>query len=110
MAIVSCSECSKPISDKVKICPHCSFDFSKSDPAALARTTTLKRLKRQNDYQMLVFASMFIFLVGVLFYYFGQSGNNMLQTILGYLGLGLGGLGYMLARVKVFNLKRQIKR
>jgi VIT1/CCC1 family predicted Fe2+/Mn2+ transporter len=100
MAIVKCPECRKPISDKATLCSHCGFTKKEASAEDIERAARILRLKQRHRLQMLVYGCMLVFLVGVLFYYFGKTTASATYLWIGYSALALGGLGYIAARVK----------
>ncbi len=106
MAIVKCPECRKPISDKATLCSHCGFTYKEASAEDIERAARIVRLKQRHRLQMMVYGSMLIFLVGVLFYYFGKTMASNVYLGIGYASLALGGLGYLFARLKGLAAKR----
>jgi VIT1/CCC1 family predicted Fe2+/Mn2+ transporter len=106
MAIVKCPECRKPVSDKARLCNHCGFTTKNASAEDIERAARILRLKQRHKLQMLVYGSMLMFLVGVLFYYFGRTMSSNFYLAVGYAGLILGGVGYVLSRIKGIASKR----
>ncbi|WP_144395561.1 zinc ribbon domain-containing protein [Pleionea sediminis] len=107
MAIVKCPECRKPISDRARVCNHCGYTISKdASDEERERAHRIIRLKKRNRIQMIVYLSMIVFIAGVLFMYFGGRKADDLYRWLGYIGIVLGGAGYLFSRIQSFLLKR----
>ena len=99
MAIIKCPECRKPISDKATICSHCGFVTKDASPEDIERAARIARLRRKNRVNMLVYGAMLIFIAGFLSFYFGRQTPNLAYTIGGYVGMILGGAGYLFGRI-----------
>lgn len=59
MALIQCEECSKEISDKAKVCPHCGVNLSKSEGFAF-------------KYRWFIYVAVILFLI----WRFGLQGNE----------------------------------
>lgn len=64
MAIIKCPQCSKSISDKQKICPHCDLDMTNITEEKLHSMSKLKSLKHNQNLQTYQFLAMLLFLIG----------------------------------------------
>ena len=71
MALIDCSECGKPISDKAKACPHCGAPVSKK--------ITLSESEKKGKGTIAAIVLLFLFiLVGTIAYgiYATSTGNS----------------------------------
>ena len=106
MAIVKCPECRKQISSQAKICSHCGYAYKDASTEDLEQAERIARLKHKHRAQMIVYASMLLFLIGTLFFYFGKQMNHLVYLIIGVVGLVVGGVGYIWSRIHNMMLKK----
>ncbi|WMS88005.1 hypothetical protein [Pleionea litopenaei] len=107
MTIIKCPECRNPISDKSAICVHCGFATKDATDEDIQRAARIVRLKRQQRMSMLVYTAMLVFVAGVLGVYFGRQRPTPELLIMGYIGLALGGVGYLAGRIfAIFDKRR----
>lgn len=82
MALITCPECNKEISDKVKSCPHCGYPIveeigSVHEPINVKVTSINLNQRNKAKIQMIVFRSLFFILIisGIIAYIVYQ--NNL---------------------------------
>ena len=115
MAIINCPSCKNRISDKAKVCNHCNYSFESGVTAdgvteeQLESKQKLKRIKLRYSLQMQAMAAIIVFLSGILMWYF--MGDSGLTKISHFLELGvaaLGGLWYLLTRIRLIAFKKRL--
>jgi TM2 domain-containing membrane protein YozV len=98
MALISCAECSKEISDKAAACPHCGAPVASvaqsgptfAAPASQPQTQLVKSAKSRGIYIIL---GLFFGLLGIHNFYAGRLGVGVAQLlvtcILGWFVVGI---------------------
>ncbi|NVJ51427.1 MAG: hypothetical protein HWE13_04770 [Gammaproteobacteria bacterium] len=107
MSIINCPECRSPVSDKSKICPHCGFAIGEASEEDLQRAARIRRLKQQQRLNMTLYLAMICFIAGFLALYYGRQNPGSPLEWVGYIGLTIGGLGYLAVRVLTLAAKRR---
>lgn len=109
MSIVRCPSCSQRISSLATECPHCGYSKSGTqiDPEIL-RVRQLRRSRYQA--RMLTYLGMLIAMVGFLVWWFQNTGFEQLPGQISRLLIGAGLVGYLTARVWLFNINRKMKK
>jgi hypothetical protein len=69
MAIVQCPNCSKSISNKHQVCPHCETSIHELDDEQLHRLAAKSRVKKQQKVLNQSFFALILFLGGFLYLY-----------------------------------------
>jgi hypothetical protein len=110
MAITSCPACSKPISDKVKTCPHCNLAFGDSSAEDIQRKLSHQRYQKLHRLQNQSMLAILIFIVGAYFVFMGDYENNEKGILMYNIALGVTTLGfiwYAINRVRITLAKRK---
>lgn len=110
MAITNCPACSKPISDKVKTCPHCNLEFGEASAEDIQRKLSLKRYQKVQKIQTQSMLAMLVFIVGVYFVFMGEYEDNAAGVLKYNIALGVTTLGfvwYAVNRVRITLAKRK---
>lgn len=107
MAIVSCPFCGKKISSKSSSCQSCGNSIGEIDPVAKQRLSRDLRLKKSMQINNLAMASIVLFLGSFLVFYFRHPDEDTWQQTLMYVVMGVGGFGYVAAKVMMVWFKRQ---
>ena len=112
MAIINCPSCQKKVSDKIKNCPDCQFDFIQNKSSdglseeQLASQKNLLRIKRKYSLQMRATTGIILVLGGVLFWYFGGRGLISISDYLSVAAIGIGSILYLMTRIHLILFKR----
>ncbi|MDQ7048831.1 MAG: hypothetical protein Q9M92_04520 [Enterobacterales bacterium] len=112
MAIINCPSCQKKVSDKIKNCPECQFDFihNKSSDGLteeqLASKKNLQRIKRKYSLQMRAMTGIIMVLGGVLVWYFGGRGLLSISDYLSVAAIGVGSILYLMTRIHLILYRR----
>lgn len=109
MAITSCPACSKPISDKVKTCPHCNLDLSNASAEDIQRKLSHDRYKKLTRIQNQSMLAILIFVVGAYFVFLGDfpnTENGVLMYNISVAVTAFGFIWYAVNRVRITLVKR----
>lgn len=109
MAIIKCPACSKPISDKAKICPHCHLELGNSNVEDIERKLSYDRYKKLSRLQNQSMLAILIFVVGAYFVFLGDFPNNENGVLMYNLSVAVTALGfiwYAVNRVRITLTKR----
>jgi hypothetical protein len=109
MAITNCPSCSKPISDKAKSCPHCSFDFGDATADDIRRKLSLQRFQKVQKIQNQSMLAIILFVVGCFLIFQGNfpAGETGVLMWNGSIALAtLGFIWYAVNRVRITLAKR----
>ena len=99
MAIVSCPSCHGKISSKAKQCTHCQFDLINQSTEQADKLRKEAEWKKQNSLQMQSFASVVLFALGVMIYYFATQNGEDFWLNIGRFFLGGGMIWYLVIRI-----------
>lgn len=108
MAIINCPQCSKKISDKSKVCPHCELDMenmSEEKIHSLSKINTLKNNQNMMTYQAI---AMLMFLGGVLGWYNSEDPESPQHTA-AIASTVIGFFWYIINRFRMILTKRKRK-
>lgn len=109
MAITNCPACSKPISDKVKSCPHCALEFGDNTAEDIERKLSLERFQKLHRLQNQSMLAILIFVVGAYFVFLGDFPNNETGVLMYNIAVAVTALGfiwYAVNRVRITLAKR----
>ncbi|RUO36473.1 zinc ribbon domain-containing protein [Aliidiomarina sanyensis] len=109
MAIISCPECGKKVSDKAATCEHCGFLLGAHDSESLARKGRLQRSQKLSKLvsQQMLAILLFVAGIGASFYEWGTTGIGPWMP---YIGGGVATFSfvwYLVTRGRIYVLKRQ---
>ncbi len=107
MAIITCYNCGKRISDKAELCPHCGVTRSK-DPEVLQRAAQLKALEQNqklNNYSMV---ALLLFLLGA--FLFSVWSDESTLGLAAKAMMALGFVAYIGVRARMMWLKNMRKK
>lgn len=110
MAIVSCPECGKKISDKAAVCEHCGFVLEGQDPDSLARKRQRKKADRVSKLTAQSMFAMLLFVAGIggTFYFRDEtSADANWQTQVAMVVMVIGFIWYIINRARLLLVKRQ---
>ena len=109
MAVISCPQCNKKISDKAKTCNHCGFDLMGMDEEKLANVKRINTIQKSQRIMTFSFIAMLIFCGGFLYYYWQNVQPGTLDYYLSVGAIILGFVLYIVARIQIILLKRKLK-
>ncbi len=107
MAIVSCPNCNKPISDKHKQCPHCENNVAELNDEQRQQLAREKRIQKQQMFMNHSFLALFIFLGGFFCLYFLQPEPKSTNWYACTAAIGIGCIWYLINRVILVTLKKK---
>lgn len=110
MAIVSCPECNKKISDKAAICDHCGFVVDGLDAKTLERKRRSLRADHLQKLTMQSMLAMLLFVVGIggLFYFRDETSADptwQSQVAIGIMVVGF--IWYIINRARMLSARRK---
>lgn len=106
MALTDCPSCSKTISDKSKICPHCDFAFGDASSEDLQRKKELQRFQKQHSIQNQSMVAMLLFIGGFGFMYWGGTRPGDIQHSIAIGSSVVGFVWYIVNRIRLIFVKR----
>jgi hypothetical protein len=107
MAIVQCPSCSKSISNKNTVCPHCDLQLGGMTDEQLERLAIKKRINKQQKIMNHSFLALILFLGGFLFLYWRQPEPESWQMIATQGAIAVGCVWYLVNRVILIYLKKK---
>lgn len=106
MARISCPACSKPISDKHKVCPHCDTAVAGLDDHERARLASRRYVKRKQALLNQSFVALIIFLGGFLYLYSREPAADSIEQMTTYCAIAVGFIWYLINRIRIILLKK----
>jgi uncharacterized membrane protein YvbJ len=109
MAITNCPACSKPISDKVKTCPHCQLALGNTSAEDIERKLSHERYRKLHRLQNHSMIAILIFIVGAYFVFMGNFPNTEEGILMYNIAVTVAALGfiwYAINRVRITLAKR----
>jgi hypothetical protein len=109
MAIISCPECGKKVSNRAPICTNCGFQMGEISDEQLD-TFRLRKL-RDKIYRlnMISYAVITVF-VAAFAWYWKDTGGFQHQSSTGpFILMGLAAIAYILVRALLFSKRREKK-
>lgn len=105
MAVISCPQCSKKISDKVKQCPYChtNMDMDGEARQSMERRRIAKKVQHISTQSMV---AMVFFLGGFWVMYFQSPESDSPQMLVAQLSIAVGFVWYIINRIRLLILKR----
>lgn len=111
MAIVSCPQCSKKISDKAAVCEHCGFVLEGQDQAQLARLRSRTKSDKINKLTSQSMLAMLLFMIGIAgtFYFRDESSPDpSWQVQVSMLVMVVGFIWYLINRARIILVKKRL--
>ena len=105
MAIVSCPQCGKSISDKHKVCPHCELDMTELTEEKIRSLSKIKKYKDNQSLMTHQFVAMLLFLGGCFSYYTIEDIESP-QYLLAQASIAVGFFWYIGNRIRIIIAKR----
>ncbi len=109
MAIISCPNCRKKISDKAKTCTHCQINLVNLDEEKLASLKQVQKINKSQQIMTISFIAMLLFCGGFLFYYWQNVQPGSWQYYLSIGSTVIGFILYIITRVQLILLKKSNK-
>ena len=106
MAIVSCPQCAKKISDKQKICPHCNLDIENLSAEKLDSLNRIKTIKSNQSIMTQQAIAMLMFLGGVLALHNSENPQSPQHTA-AQACMIIGFIWYLVNRFRIIVAKRK---
>lgn len=106
MARISCPACSKPISDKHKVCPHCDTAVAGLDEHEREKLAYRRYIKRKQGLLNHSFVALIIFLGGFLYLYSREPAPESLEQMTTYGAIAAGFIWYIINRIRIILLKK----
>ncbi|MEM0516325.1 MULTISPECIES: hypothetical protein [Pseudoalteromonas] len=107
MAIISCPQCQKSISDKHKVCPHCNAAVGEMDEQTQHRLAARTKLQQHQSLMNQSFVALILFLGGFLVLYWQHPVPGSWQQNACYAAIAIGVVWYLVNRVRLVFLKRK---
>ncbi|TLX49471.1 hypothetical protein CWC31_16155 [Pseudoalteromonas ruthenica] len=107
MAIISCPQCQKSISDKHQSCPHCNIALEQMNEQDQRRLAARTKLQKQQGLMNQSFIALIFFLGGFLVLYWQHPEPGSWQQNACYGAIVLGFIWYLINRVRLVFLKRK---
>ncbi|RFF26953.1 MULTISPECIES: zinc ribbon domain-containing protein [unclassified Wenzhouxiangella] len=103
MAITTCPDCKKRISDQVNVCPHCDAVLGELTEENLARIRQRRWSKRVYLAKNLTYLGMTLVIVGAIWWWMAGWRSPVPQGAVFLIALGF--LGYLVSRGWLFWLR-----
>ncbi|WP_105199781.1 MULTISPECIES: hypothetical protein [unclassified Pseudoalteromonas] len=107
MAIISCPQCQKSISDKHQACPHCNAVFGEMDAETKNRMAARSKTQKQQSLMNQSFIALILFLGGFFVLYWHHPVPGSWQQTTCYVAIAIGVVWYLVNRVRLVLLKRK---
>ena len=107
MAIISCLQCAKSISDKHKQCPHCECQVTDLSNEQLQQMQKETRIRRQQKFMNQSFLALILFLGGFFCYYFMHPEAKSLEWYAYTSAMAVGFVWYLVSRIYLVVLKKK---
>ncbi|WP_440053273.1 hypothetical protein ACSLBF_10000 [Pseudoalteromonas sp. T1lg65] len=107
MAIATCPSCSKSISSKHQVCPHCDVKLGDVSEEDRNRMASRRKAKRQQSLLNYSFVSLILVLGGFLYIYSKQPAPGSTEMLLCRIAIGIGALWYLINRALLVVLKKK---
>lgn len=107
MAIISCPQCSKKISDKSQSCQHCQLDLTQMTSERLHSLSVRKKTERLQGYMNQSMFALLIFLASFCVLYFWELEPATPAMYACQAAIGASFVWYIAARAMIILLKRK---
>ncbi|WP_157957817.1 zinc-ribbon domain-containing protein [Aliidiomarina celeris] len=108
MAIISCPDCGKKVSDKAASCQHCGFMLGAHDAESLQRKMQMKKSEKLNALVGQQMLAILLFIAGIAasFYDWPEEGWQGYMPIAALMVTGVGFMTYVITRGRMYLLKQ----
>lgn len=110
MAIVTCPGCSKSISSRTMLCPHCGFQRGEVEEEQLKEFRRRKLRDRIYHLKMASYAALTLLLGAFGWYLVETEGFQYRSPIGPYIMFGIGSVFYLGIRVYLYKFKMALKK
>ncbi len=110
MAIVSCPSCGKNISDRIMLCPHCSFQRGEVEEEQLKEFHRRKLRDRIYHLKMASYVALTLLIVAFGWYLAETEGFQYRSSIGPYIMFGVGSVFYLGIRVYLYKFKIALRK
>ena len=105
MAIIQCPACQRRISSLAKACPHCGVALATQSAQDMAQSRQRRLDQQLFQWRNLTYLAMAIALAGMGWWLFAGPDQAEVAAVL----IAVGGLAYVLCRVRMLWLQSQLK-
>lgn len=110
MAIVSCPSCSKSISSRTMLCPHCGFQRGEVEEEQLKEFRRRKLRDRIYHLKMASYAALTL-LIGAFGWYLADTDGFQHRSSIGpYIMFAIGSVFYLGIRVYLYKFKIALRK
>lgn len=109
MAVISCPNCKKKISDKAKHCDHCAIDLVNLDEEKLRSIQHINTINASQRLMTHSFIAMMLFCGGFFFLYWSEPDAESWQYMTTMGAIAIGFFLYIVTRIRLILLKRSRK-
>ena len=109
MSVISCANCNKKISSKLKECPHCdvSLDVDDDGEPSVVSSNTNQKIRQIANQNMI---AIVLFMAGIYIMYFQSPSEGSLQLLLSQGAVGVSFIWYAVNRIRHFIIKGAAKK
>lgn len=107
MSIIPCPQCSRKVSSRAALCPHCGFQLgeaSEEDYEVYRARRLRDRIYRLN---MISYAVITLFIAGFGWYWWASRGFTATTGAGPFVLMGVAALAYLVVRAFLFSARRQ---
>ena len=106
MAVISCPQCKKKISDKAKACRYCHLSLQALGSDQITHLAQINKINQIERLMNLSFIAIILFCSGFLFMYWENVKQGTWQHSLALASTVIGFLMYIIIRIKLLFVKR----
>ena len=109
MSVISCANCNKKISSKLKECPHCdvSLDADDDGEQSVVSSNINQQIRQLSNQNMI---AIVLFMAGIYVMYNQSPGEDSLQMLLAQVAVGVAFIWYVVNRIRHFIIKGTAKK
>jgi len=107
MAIISCPQCQKNISDKATRCEYCDVSLANQDAESAAIQGRINRIKVAQSLQTQTFIALMLFVGGFSLWYWENAFDEQWYNKLGQGMIAVGFIWYIINRLRTMLNKRK---
>ncbi|QIZ76626.1 SoxR reducing system RseC family protein [Ferrimonas lipolytica] len=105
MALIHCAACSKKISNRAGVCPHCGFSIS-DDPEKQEQAARIRAIHMQQQLMNHSFVALLLFVGGFAIWWWGGEPSDGWRKTVGIGSMALGFGMYLITRIRIVLNKR----
>jgi hypothetical protein len=109
MSVISCANCNKKISSKLKECPHCDVNLDADDDGqpSVVSSNTNQKIRQIANQNMI---AIVLFMVGIYVMYNQSPAEGSLQLLLAQVAVAVAFIWYVVNRIRHFIIKGEAKK